>query len=143
MISLAGALVLLRMDLKPAERQAWETAIIKAADFSVDRLPGTSNINYTPTGAVGLVLAHRAVKKPKALWLEKAESLIAHVASKVNEDNLITGEGKGVDLSYNIAQTIGFIAWYGILQDSPETVDLAASFIEDPPAFHVPQWRHR
>lgn len=130
LISLAGALNLLREDLKPAKRQAWETAISKAADFSLDRFPGTSNINYTPTAAVGLVLAHRAVEKPKAIWLEKAESLIAHVASKVNDDNLITGEGKGVDLGYNIAQTIGFIAWYGILQDSPETVDLAASVLK-------------
>ncbi len=129
LISLAGALDLLREDLNTAERQAWETAITKAADFSVDRFPGTSNINYTPTAAVGLVLAHRAVEKPKAFWLEKAESLITHVVSKVNEDNLITGEGKGVDLGYNIAQTIGFIAWYGILQDSPETVDLAASLL--------------
>lgn len=130
LISLAGALDLLKQDLKPADRQAWETAITEAADFSVGRFPGTSNINYTPTGAMGLVLAYRAVENPKALWLEKAESLIAHVASKVNEDNLITGEGKGVDLGYNIAQTIGFIAWYGILQDSPEIVDLAASVLK-------------
>ncbi len=130
LISLAGTLDLLREDLNTAERQAWETAITKAADFSVDRFPGTSNINYTPTAAVGLVLAHRAVEKPNAFWLEKAESLIAHFVSYVNEDNLITGEGRGVDLGYNIAQTIGFIAWYGILQDSPETVDLAASLLK-------------
>ncbi len=138
LISLAGALVLLRENLKAAERQAWEIAITKAADFSLERFPGTSNINYTPTGAVGLVLAYRAVEKPKAVWLEKAKSLIAHVASKVNEDNLITGEGKGVDLGYNIAQTIGFIAWYGILQDSPETVDLAASLLKTHQHFMYP-----
>ena len=138
LISLAGALDLLKQDLKPADRQAWETAITKAADFSVDRFPGTSNINYTPTGAMGLVLAYRAVENPKALWLEKAESLIAHVVSKVNEDNLITGEGKGVDLGYNIAQTIGFIAWYGILQNSPETVDFAASVLKTHMYFMYP-----
>jgi len=138
LISLAGALDLIKKDLKPAERQAWETAITKAADFCVDRFPGTSNINYTPTAAVGLVLAHRVVENPRTLWLEKAESLIAHVASRVNEDNLITGEGKGVDLGYNIAQTIGFIAWYGILQNSPETVDFAASVLKTHMYFMYP-----
>lgn len=138
LISLAGALELLRPELSESEQQAWDAAITKAADFSLERFPGTSNINYTPTAAVGLVLAHRAVGKPKTVWLEKAKSLIAHVASKVNEDNFITGEGKGVDLGYNIAQTIGFIAWYGILQDSPETVDLAASLLKTHQYFMYP-----
>ena len=44
--------------------------------------------------------------------------------------NFITGEGRGLDLGYNIAQTIGFIAWYGVLQDSPDTVELAASLLK-------------
>ncbi len=138
LISLAGALDILRVDLNTAERQAWEIAITKAADFSVDRFPGTSNINYTPTAAVGLVLAHRAVENPKAIWLDKAASLIAHVTSQVNEDNFIIGEGKGVDLGYNIAQTIGFIAWYGILQDSSKIVNLAASLLKTHVYFMYP-----
>jgi hypothetical protein len=127
LISLAGALALLRPELGGDVAAAWEDAVSKAADFCLERFPGTSNINYTPTAAVGLMLAHRAVASPRAIWLEKADSLITHVTAQVNEDNFITGEGKGVDLGYNIAQTIGFIAWYGILTNSPETVDLAAS----------------
>ena len=138
LISLAGALDLLGDALSEADRQAWQTAIVKAADFSVGRFPGTSNINYTPTAAVGLVLAHRAVSDPNDLWLEKARSLIAHVLSKVNEDNLVTGEGKGVDLGYNIAQTIGFIAWYGILRDEPQTVDRAAELLKTHMYFMYP-----
>lgn len=138
LISLAGALDLLGTELSESEQQAWDAAVTKAADFSLGRFPGTSNINYTPTAAVGLVLAHRAVGEPKAIWLEKAESLIAHVASKINEDNLITGEGKGVDLGYNIAQTIGFIAWYGILRSEPETVTLAASLLKTHQYFMYP-----
>ena len=130
LISLAGALELLRPELGPGELQAWENAIAMAADFSMGRFPGTSNINYTPTAAVGLVLAHRAVQAPKAAWLDKAASLIEHVSAQVNTDNFIVGEGKGVDLGYNIAQTIGFIAWYGILQDDPAAVDLAASVLK-------------
>ncbi|MEE4217831.1 MAG: hypothetical protein V2I48_09490 [Xanthomonadales bacterium] len=130
LISLAGALELLRAELAADEQQAWDNAISMAADFSMERFPGTSNINYTPTAAVGLVLAHRAVDSPKDEWLNKAERLIAHVSARVNEDNFIVGEGKGVDLGYNIAQSIGFIAWYGILQDDPEAVDLAASLLK-------------
>ena len=139
LISLAGALELLGTELNTSERQAWDHAISKAADFSVVRFfPGRSNVNYIPTAAVGLVLAQRAVESPKASWLKKAEYLIAHVTSQINEDNLITGEGQGVDLGYNIAQTIGFIAWYGILQDSPETVGLAASLLKTHMHFMYP-----
>lgn len=138
LISLAGALEILGDELDPGERFAWSTAVAKAADFSVGRFPGGSNINYTPTAAVGLVLAHRVVDAPKTKWLEKADSLIALVTSQVNEDNFIVGEGKGVDLGYNIAQTIGFIAWYGILRDSPETVDLAASLLKSHRYFMYP-----
>lgn len=139
LISLAGAMEILGESLKPEVKGAWENAIIRAADFSIGRFgPGRSNINYVPTAAVGLVLAHRAVISPKDTWLEKADELIAYVTSQVNEDNLIVGEGKGVDLGYNIAQTIGFIAWYGLLQDRPEVVEQAASLLKTHMYFMYP-----
>lgn len=139
LISLAGALEMLLDDLGESEQRAWDQSISKAADFSVERFsPGSSNINYIPTAAVGLVLAHRAVETPQDAWLEKAEFLMDHIASQINEDNLIVGEGKGVDLGYNIAQSIGFIAWYGILQESPDTVDLAASLLRTHMVFMYP-----
>jgi hypothetical protein len=87
---------------------------------------------------VGLVLAHRAVESPQTAWLEKAEELIAYLASQINEDNLLVGEGKGVDLGYNIAQSIGFLAWYGILMEQPETADLAASLLKTHMYFMYP-----
>ena len=139
LISLAGALDLLGESITASDRQAWDQAISRAADFSLDRFgPGRSNINYIPTAAVGLVLAHRAAASPSDAWLEKAEELIAYIASQVNEDNLIVGEGKGVDLGYNIAQSIGFLAWYGILMERPETVDLAASLLKTHQHFMYP-----
>jgi len=83
LISLAGALELLGKELTASERQAWDHAISKAADFSLERFfPGRSNVNYIPTAAVGLVLAQRAVASPKASWLEKAEYLIDHVTKQ-------------------------------------------------------------
>ncbi len=140
LISIAGALELLGEGMSVEVRDSWEDAIIKAADFSVGRFgPGRSNINYVPTAAVGLVLAHRAVKFPKDTWLEKADELVAYVTSQVNEDNLIVGEGKGVDLGYNIAQTIGFIAWYGILRDATGYRGQGGIAAEDPYVFHVSQ----
>jgi len=85
LISLAGALEILAEDLAADAKDSWEDAVIKAADFSVGRFgPGRSNINYVPTAAVGMVLAHRAVDSPDDAWLEKAESLIAYVTSQVN-----------------------------------------------------------
>jgi hypothetical protein len=131
LISLAGALEILGDEIGEDDSRAWDRSITAAADFSLGRFgPGRSNINYTPTAAVGLVLAHRAVESPNAAWLHKAEELIAYIKSQVNEDDLIVGEGQGVDLGYNIAQSIGFLAWYGILMEQPETVDLAASLLE-------------
>lgn len=139
LISLAGALELLGGEMIADDRKAWDNSIAAAADFSLDRFgPGRSNINYIPTAAVGLVLAHRAVESPKAAWLEKAEELIVYLKSQVNEDGLIVGEGKGVDLGYNIAQSIGFLAWYGILLEQPETVDLAASLLKSHMHFMYP-----
>lgn len=139
LISLAGALDLVEDTLSEDERLAWGSAISKAADFSLERFgPGQSNINYIPTAAVGLVLAHRTVDTPNDAWLEKAEELIGYIASQVNDDNLIVGEGKGVDLGYNIAQSIGFMAWYGILMNQPDTVDLAASLLKTHQHFMYP-----
>jgi hypothetical protein len=128
LISLAGALELIGPELAEDDRRDWSQGITLAANYSLDRFgPGRSNINYIPTAAVGLVLAHRAVESPRAEWLQKAAELMDYLYTQVNEDDLIVGEGKGVDLGYNIAQTIGFMAWYGILRNEPETVDRAAS----------------
>ncbi len=139
LISLAGALKLIRSSLSEDEQLAWDQAISMAADFSLERFaPGRSNINYIPTAAVGLVLAYNAVNAPEEAWLKKAEKLIDYIASQVNEDNMIVGEGKGVDLGYNIAQSIGYMAWYGLLTDSPWVTDLAASLLRTHQHFMYP-----
>ena len=139
LISLAGALELLGPELGEDVHRAWSLAIARASDFSLDRFgPGRSNINYIPTAAVGLVLAHRAVAAPKDEWLDKAAELMTYLATQVNQDGLIVGEGKGVDLGYNIAQTIGFMAWYGILRNQPDTVEQAASLLKTHMHFMYP-----
>ncbi|HEV8247934.1 MAG TPA: hypothetical protein VGP93_19300, partial [Polyangiaceae bacterium] len=129
LISLAGAYVLLESQLSPTENDAWVGAISKAADWVEANFP-ISNINYWPTGAVALVLATRAVPSPPASWLTKAQSLIESTVASINADNLITGEGSGVDLGYNMAQAIGFIAMYGKLLPSATYVDQAADLLK-------------
>jgi hypothetical protein len=109
LISLAGALPLLEADLSPAQYAAWTRAVCAAADWVADNFP-IGNINYWSTGAVGLRLAALAVADAPAAWEEKAAELVALTLDSTTPEGLILGEGGGVDLGYNLAQTLGFLA---------------------------------
>jgi hypothetical protein len=117
LISLAGSLPILKPYLSAKELEDWETSIAHAADWVEARFP-MGNLNYQPTGAVGLVFAHHALPKPKASWLIKAASLIEITEKAINEEGLLVGEGNGVDAGYNLAQSIGFMALYALLTDT-------------------------
>lgn len=118
LLSLAGAWPLLQADLTATQRTAWRAGITAAAEYVVRTFP-VGTINYQPTGAVALVLASRVVE-PSPRWRPKAEALIAQTLAGVNADGLLVGEGKGVDLGYNIAQSIGYLALYALLtRDEP------------------------
>jgi hypothetical protein len=56
----------------------------------------------------------------------------------INEESLLLGEGTGVDLGYNIAQSIGFIAMYGRMLPSPTHVDRAATLLKAHQYFMYP-----
>jgi hypothetical protein len=114
LISLAGAYEILRDAMTTGERATWQQSMRKAADYIARTFPA-GNINYQPTGAVALVYASRVVADPPEGWRKKADSLIALTLAGVNADGFITGEGNGVDLGYNLAQTIGYLALYGHL----------------------------
>ena len=137
LISLAGAYPLLAARLSDAEKASWQGAITRSADWIVDNFP-KGNINYQPTGAVALVLAHKAVESGKAAWLTKATSLMQMTTAAVSQDGFLEGEGNGVDLGYNIAQSIGFVAMYGLLADSATHVDAAARMLETHGTFMYP-----
>jgi hypothetical protein len=79
---------------------------------------------------VGLLAANRAISNGKASWLSKAASLMDQTVAAINDENLLTGEGMGVDLGYNIAQSIGYIAMYGLMLPSPEHVKAAADLLQ-------------
>lgn len=137
LISLANAYVILKGQLTPQEDAAWVSCIGRAADWVAANFP-KGNINYVPTGAVALLSANRAVPNPKASWLTKADSLMAQTIAAINNEDLLVGEGMGVDLGYNIAQSIGFIAMYGRMLPSPEHVAAAARLMKAHQYFMYP-----
>ena len=134
---MAGAYTILKARLTTQESARWVDSITKAADFVQATFP-RNNVNYTPTGAVALVMASKAVPSPKASWLTKAASLMDTTLQSINTDNFITGEGSGVDLGYNIAQSIGYIAMYGLILPSTTHVDRAASLLKTHDYFMYP-----
>ena len=83
-------------------------------------------------------MASKALPSPKASWLTKAASLMDTTLQSINTDNFITGEGSGVDLGYNIAQSIGYIAMYGLILPSTTHVDRAASLLKTHDYFMYP-----
>jgi hypothetical protein len=137
LISMANAYVILKSQLTPQEDSAWVGCISKAADWIEANFP-KGNINYVPTGAVALVSASRSIANPKASWLTKAASLMTLTTDAINAESLLIGEGSGVDLGYNIAQSIGFIAMYGRMLPSPSHVDKAAALLKAHQYFMYP-----
>jgi hypothetical protein len=137
LISLANAYVILKGKLTPQEDSAWVGSITRSADWVAANFP-KGNINYVPTGAVALLAANRAISNGKASWLTKAASLMDQTVDAINDEALLTGEGMGVDLGYNIAQSIGYIAMYGLMLPSPAHVDSAMELLEAHQHFMYP-----
>jgi hypothetical protein len=137
-ISLAGAYPILKPMLSAQQASAWEAGITRCASWMLQSFP-SGNINYTPTEAVALVLASRAVSSPDPSWLTTADALMNATAMTINADGFIVGEGKGgVDLGYNIAQSIGEMALYGRLTSSQTYVAKAAQLLKTHLVFMYP-----
>lgn len=131
LISMAGAYPVLRPYLNPSETESWNKSMERAADFIMLNFPIGSNINYNPTGAATLILAYNSVKNPKKSWLVKADSLMnINTLKLIDSRNLLWGEGMGVDEGYNIAQSIGYIALYAILQKDSRIKQIAADLLK-------------
>lgn len=137
LISLAGAYPRLADALNPKQRAAWIRAITRSAAYVQAHWP-RGNLNYWPTGAVALVYAGRAVPSAPAAWRTKADELIRDTLATVNADGLLVGEGGGVDVGYNLAQTIGFVALYGHLTGEQAAMRRAAQVLEHHLPFFYP-----
>jgi hypothetical protein len=137
LISLAGSYPMLKDRMTAAENTAWINSITRSANWIEANFP-KGNLNYLPTGAVALKLASNVIANPPAKWNAKAASLMATTTSSVNNENFITGEGAGIDLGYNIAQSIGYITMYGILTDTKANIDFGAKVLRTHIKFMYP-----
>lgn len=138
LISMAGAYAILKPWLSAAEIEKWNHTMHIAADYIVATFP-LGNINYNPTGAATLLYTYKVASKPKQSWLVKADSLMhTSTLNYVTADNFLTGEGKGVDQGYNMAQSIGYIALYAILKNDPEIKQIAANLLKTHVLFVYP-----
>ncbi len=139
LISLIGAYPIMKPFLSPAEIEKWNSSMQKAAEFVMQNFPVMSNINYNPTAAATLVLAYQNVDKPKQIWLVKADSLMnVYTLPSIDRQNLLTGEGMGVDEGYNMAQSIGYIALYAILTKDQHIKQKAADLLKEHYLFVYP-----
>jgi len=139
LISMAGAYPILKPFLSPAEIEKWNSSMQKAADFVMQNFPVKSNINYNPTAAATLVLAYQNLDKPQQIWLVKADSLMnVYTLPSIDRQNLLTGEGMGVDEGYNMAQSIGYIALYAILTKDQHIKQKAADLLKEHYLFVYP-----
>ena len=131
LISMADAFPVLQDYLNSSEIKKWNSSIERAAEFVMTNFPVGSNINYNATGAATLVLAYKSVKKPRESWLIKADSLMSINTLKfIDNQNFLLGEGMGIDEGYNIAQSIGYIALYGILKHDSHIKQIAADLLK-------------
>jgi len=137
LISLAGAYPLLAPHLDARARARWLQAIRAAAAFTAAN-PPIANINYHPTGAVALELASRVIADPPPRWRARAGELIDLTLAAENPDHLLVGEGQGVDLGYNLAQSIGYLALYGLLTHDDALRHRAAGLLRAHAAFVYP-----
>jgi len=139
LISMAGAFPILKPFLNSGETEKWNSSMYRAAEFVMQNFPVKSNINYNPTGAATLVLAYQNVDKPQNSWLVKADSLInTYTLPFIDRQNLLTGEGMGVDEGYNMAQSIGYIALYSILTHDQRIKQVAADLLKEHYLFVYP-----
>lgn len=139
LISIAGAYPILKPFLTPAEIEKWNESMQQAAEFVMQNFPVKSNINYNPTAAATLVLAYQNLDKPQQSWLVKADSLMnVYTLPFIDRQNLLVGEGMGVDEGYNMAQSIGYIALYAILTKNQRIKQVATDLLKEHYLFVYP-----
>ena len=95
LLMLARAYALMRSDLAPDERAAWERSMRRAADYLTGVMNNAfASINYCATSAAALATMHRLF--PEGRWAAKAKQLAWEVAAAMDEDGFIAAEGERV-----------------------------------------------
>ena len=121
LLMLARAYDLMRSDLAPDERAAWERSMRRAADYLTGVMNNAfASINYCATSAAALATMHRLF--PEQRWAAKAKQLAWEVAAAMDEDGFIAAEGErvfsgkyGADIGYEFDMSLWGLALYAKL----------------------------
>ncbi len=112
---------ILKDQLSEAEQGNWITAMHIAADYLSKVMDASfASINYCATTAATLAMMNRCF--PNERWLQKAQALAMEVASKMDGDGFIGGEGErvygekyGVDIGYELDMSLWGLGLYARL----------------------------
>ncbi len=121
LLMMALAFPIVQKHLNRQERENWEQAIRKAADYLVRVMrPEFASINYCATTTASLAMTNEVF--PDDRYVKKARKLAWEVIARMNEDGFITGEGGriygvkfGADVGYEIDMSLWGLALYAKL----------------------------
>ena len=147
-ISLCEALSLFDYLLDEETRAKWVNRLARSSRclyFLIDTL--NPNVNYPISTAAALVLCGKYLKKPE--YTEKGHRLMHAMKGFFNEDYLIYGEGKpsllqtakgcqGIDIGYNVEESLVAIALYCLNMDDQEIKDLLIKSLYAHLPFFIP-----
>jgi hypothetical protein len=137
LLMLARAYELLRADLAPDERAAWERSMRRAADYLTGAMNNAfASINYCATSAAALATMHQLF--PEERWAVKAKQLAWEVAAAMDEDGFISAEGErvfsgkfGSDIGYEFDMSLWGLALYAKLSGDDAIHDLVLASLKN------------
>ncbi|MBI4977365.1 MAG: hypothetical protein HZC28_07790 [Spirochaetes bacterium] len=135
--------------LDTSTKQRWETRLRSAFDF-IERTFDAhyGNVNYPITGAAALALGYEIFGDER--YGTKAKSLMKEcLAYFTPNDRLIFGEGKPfeklspnghlpVDIGYNVEESLGAFALYGLIMKDKNILDIAEASMRSHLEFMLP-----
>ncbi len=148
-IALAEALYYHAHMLDEEIRSAWKERLGRAADFVHDRFDMTfTNINYGFTGVFALNLFGRVLEKPA--FTRRSREMAAEAKRFLTRPNkLVWGEAKpidrrsdrglyGVDLGYNVEESLNGVVMYALLENDHEMLGLLEESLAGHMEFMLP-----
>lgn len=150
-ISLAEALKYHGDLLDEKRRMIWMDRLSRAAEFVYDLFPSiaSTNVNYGATNIYALNLIGRLLGKPE--YIKRSKELAMEVKGYFTEPNsLLFGEVKpsahklsskglhGIDLGYNVEESLSAIVLYAVHEKDEELLELVTKSLEGHLEFMLP-----
>ncbi|GGZ25414.1 hypothetical protein GCM10007049_17410 [Echinicola pacifica] len=150
-ISLAEALHYHGDLLDESRRKQWTDRLAAAMEFNYEKFDAidSTNVNYGITNIYALNLTGRVLKKEE--YLERSRKLAGDVKAYFTQPNtLLFGEIKpsahkvsvkglmGVDLGYNVEESLNSLVMYALHEGDEELIDLLTSTLNSHLEFMLP-----